>query len=162
MMFPSKTAPRDAPKLSSIRIDETRLPLVLVTFSGVVTDEEFTAYLEEQTRIVCRREKRVVVIDAMRAGETRPTQRKQQADWQRQHREALALYSLGTSFAIDSAVIRGALTAILWVQPLPHPHFVATSLADAERWAVAQLLAAGLPAPVATPEAARPALRAAP
>lgn len=150
MMFPAKAAPlRVASPLPSIRIDESRRPLIIVTFTGVSTDEEFTAYLENQTRLLRRREKNVIVIDAMRAGAMQPTQRKRQAEWQRQHEEALAAYCLGTSFAIGSAIVRGALTAILWVQPLPHPHFVAASLADAERWAVAQLLAAGLRAPVA-------------
>jgi hypothetical protein len=148
MNIPAKAAPREAPKLPSIRVDETRWPLILVTFTGVATDDEFTAYLEEHARLVCRREKKVMVIDAMRAGTTQPTQRKQQAEWQRQHEKALAAYSLGTAFAIGSAIVRGALTAILWVQPLPNPHFVAASLADAERWAAARLLDAGLRAPV--------------
>jgi hypothetical protein len=42
---------------------------------------------------------------------------------------------------------RPAITAILWAPPLPHPHLVAASAADAERWAVAQLVGAGLRAP---------------
>jgi hypothetical protein len=150
MLFPAKAAPRAALPPPSIRVDESRRPLILVTFTGVVTDDEFTAYLEAQTRVVLRPEKNVMVIDAMRAGATPPTQRKRQAEWQRQHERALAANSLGTAFAMGSAVVRGVLTAILWVQPLPHPHFVAASLADAERWAMAQILAAGLRAPVAS------------
>ena len=83
----------------------------------------------------------------MRAGGTPPTQRKRQAEWQREHERAIREYSLGTAFAISSALVRGDLTAIFWVQPLPNPYFIAVSLAEAERWALAQLAAAGLRAP---------------
>lgn len=136
-----------ASSASSIQIDESRKPLLVVTFTGVPTEEDFTDYLERQTRVVLRREKNVTLIDAMGVKTVLPSQRKRQAEWQRQHEHLLRTYSLGTSFAISSPVVRGFLTAILWVQPLPHPHHVAASRADAEIWAVAQLQAAGLRTP---------------
>ena len=132
-----------------IEVDESRRPLLIVTFTGAATDEEFKAYLEAQTRAVLRRQLSVTLVDAMNAAHLQPSHRKLQAEWQKQHVEVLKKYSLGTVFAISSPVVRGFLTAILWVQPLPHPHHVAASRADAERWAVAQLRAAGLSVPAA-------------
>lgn len=140
-------AHRPTPAGLTIQLDESRKPLLVVTFTGVPTDEDFTAYLERQTRVVLRREKNVTLIDAMGVVMVLPSQRKRQAEWQREHEPLLRTYSLGTSFAISSPVVRGFLTAILWVQPLPHPHHVAASRADAERWAIAQLDAAGLHTP---------------
>ncbi len=131
----------------TVHVDESRRPLIVITFTGVPTDEDFTAYLETQTRVVLRRERNMVLIDAMGVQSVLPSQRRQQAEWQLRHKEALRLYTIGTAFAIRSSVVRGFLTAILWVQPLPHPHHVAASRADAERWAIAQLLAAGLSVP---------------
>lgn len=135
--------------IAHIQVDETRRPLLVVTFTGVATDEEFNAYLDAQTRVVRRRQLTVTLIDAMNAGQLLPSHRKQQAEWQRQHTDILKEYSLGTAFAISSPIVRGFLTAILWVQPLPHPHHITASRADAECWALARLHAAGLSAPAA-------------
>ena len=132
-----------------VHVDEPRRPLLVVTFTGVATDEEFQAYLEAQTRAVLRRQLSVTLVDAMNAGPLGPIHRKQQAEWQQKHAAILKEYSLGTAFAISSPIVRGFLTAILWIQPLPHPHHVAASRADAERWALGRLHAAGLSAPAA-------------
>lgn len=53
---------------------------------------------------------------------------------------------------IDSPIVRGALTAILWLSPLPQPHLVTASMAEAERWTLDKLRRA--PAGASLPGAA--------
>jgi hypothetical protein len=144
MHAPLPKTPRDA----AIDTDESRWPLVVITFRGVPTDEEFEAYLEGQTRIVQRRERFASLVDARQAGQMPPVQRRIQAEWMQQHHDALRSFALGVSFAIESPIVRGVLTAILWLAPLPQPYYIAATMEDAERWAVGRLRAAGLAAPV--------------
>ena len=42
-------------------------------------------------------------------------------------------------------VVRGALIAMLWVQPLPFPHKVVADVAAADAWCLQQLNGAGPP-----------------
>ncbi len=131
----------------AIEIDESRRPLVVVTFRGTARDDELDAYLETMTRILLRGEPVATVLDATRSGITPPLQRRRQAEWQRQHADLLRRHAIGAAFAINSSAVRGVLNAILWLAPLPHPYHVAATLADAERWAVARLRAAGVALP---------------
>lgn len=138
-----------------IDVDESRFPLVVVSFRGVVSDEKFDAYLASMTRRLRRQERYATLIDATQAGQIPALQRKKQAEWQRDHTELLRAYTVGTAFVLGSPIIRGFLTAILWLQPLPSPHHVATTLDEAERWATEQLRAAGLGVPPKRDAAAR-------
>ena len=45
-----------------------------------------------------------------------------------------AAYCAGYAFVIDSAVVRGILTAILWLAPMPAPHVVVSTVEEGERW----------------------------
>ncbi len=133
--------------MAAPRIDLSRHPLVIVTFDGLATDREFEEYLSAMTRqILDRNELSVTILDASRSGRAPATQRKKQAEWLQQHQARLRQYSLGTAFVITSPLVRGVLTAILWMQSLPTPHTVVGTFAEAERWALERLAAAGLSA----------------
>lgn len=86
----------------------------------------------------------VTILDARRAVRNPATQRKKQAEWIERHTEQLRKYSLGTAFIINSPLVRGVLTAILWVRPLPTQHTVVSTMEEAEAWVQQQLAAAGL------------------
>ena len=128
-------------------IDTSRPPIVVVTFSGFVSEPEFDAYLASMTRIINRGQKTLTILEARRAIRNPASQRKKQADWLREHREQLRQNSLGTAFVITSPFVRGTLTAILWLQPLPNEHTVVATMAEAEAWADEQLRAAGITPP---------------
>ncbi len=130
------------------QIDVSRHPLVVITFVGATSEDDFDRYLEEMQRLVLsRRERNVTIIDGSRSERTTPLQRRKQADWMRTNDDMLRRYSLGTAFVISSPVVRGVLTAILWVSPMSAPHTVVATYEEAERWANAQLNAVGLAAP---------------
>jgi hypothetical protein len=133
--------------LAAPAIDTSRHPIVLVTFSGYISEPEFDRYLASMTAILERSEKTVTILDARGAIRNPASQRRKQADWLKRYQEQLRQYSLGTVFVITSPFVRGALTAILWLAPLPNEHVVVGTLAEAEGWAEKQLRAAGLAAP---------------
>lgn len=111
-----------------------------VTFDGPHTDAEFLEYLAESGRHAHARTGRaVVLIDARKAAPMNARQRKQQADWQREHERVLRENTLGTAFVVSNTITRGLLTAIFWLQPLPHEHVVTQSMEEAERWCRARL-----------------------
>lgn len=136
-----------------VRVDESRFPLVDVTFSGTISDEEFRDYLKQMTDLVTRGKRNVVIIDATKAGRTPPVQRKLQEEWLDRHRAELEKSSLGTAFVITSPMVRGLLTAIFWLTTMPSEHVVVGSYEEAERWAFERLRSVGIepPAPRGTP-----------
>jgi hypothetical protein len=134
--------------MPAIHIDASRHPIVVVTFVGAATDAEFQDYLASmENMMVMRRGTNCTILDATRAGNTPALQRRMQADWLKRNEELLRKHSAGTAFVINSPLVRGLLTAILWMSPMATPHTVVASLDEAERWAAAQLRARGVEPP---------------
>ncbi len=130
-----------------LEYDESRFPLVLVRPRGKATDAEVEALLAAFKRPLNRREKYVEIFDGTHADPGSPTQRRRIADWMRAHTSLISTYSLGTAIVIPSALVRGALTAVFWIQPMPCPYTVVSTMAEAEAWAEEKLRAAGLAVP---------------
>jgi hypothetical protein len=127
-----------------IRIDESELPLLLVTFEGAATDAEFEAYLAAMSALLERRMITATVLDARRASGAGAAQRRRQAEWMKEHAALMRQYSAGTAFVIESALVRGVLTAILWLQPMESPHIVVATLSVARVWAKQRLRERGV------------------
>lgn len=39
-----------------------------------------------------------------------------------------------SAFVLASPLVRGLLTAILWISPMPAPHEIVATVAEAEAW----------------------------
>ena len=130
-------------------IDTSRYPIVTVRFSGYISEPELDEYLAAMTNVVNRSENTLTIVDARHAIRNPASQRKKQAEWLKTHEQRLRQYSLGTAFAITSPFVRGVLTAILWLQPLPNDYVVVATLEEAEAWAAKPLAGAGLAMPKA-------------
>jgi hypothetical protein len=139
--------------MAAVRIDDSRFPVVVVTFPGSYSDPEFEDYLERMTRLLERKKKNVTILDARQASTTTAKQRAKQATWIKAHDALLKEFSCGSAFVIESALVRGALTAILWLQPMPVQHAVVPTMEAAEQWALRRLIEAGVPLPVARTKA---------
>jgi len=137
--------------MAVIEIDDSRYPLVRVTFEGHVADHVFDRYLETMSRVLQRRMKNAIVFDARLARSPTAMQRSKQVAWLKANRETIQTYSCGSAFVVASTVIRGVLTAILWVAPIPGAHVVVATLPEAEAWAIARLTAEGVALPPAKP-----------
>lgn len=130
-----------------LEYDETRFPLVLVRPRGRATDADLDGLLVALKRPLLRREKYVEIFDATHTDPGTSTQRRRIAEWMRAHANLISTYSVGTVIVVPSALVRGALTAIFWIQPMPCPHAVASTMAEAERWAEEKLRAEGIAMP---------------
>src|SRR5690606_34198206 len=119
--------------MGRITMDSEDWPLVRVVFDGAVDDEEFQVYVTQHADLLARGEPYVILFDARRAGIPSATQRQLLASFTRTHKDDIARLCKRSVFVIDNPVVRGALTAILWLQPLPNPYDVVATDESAER-----------------------------
>ncbi len=132
--------------MGSIVVDDSRRPILVVRFEGLVSDAEFETYLGDMEAQLKPGERVCTILDARVAGRAPPRQRKMQADWLARNAARLRQCSVGSVFVITSPLVRGVLTAILWLQPMPVAHAVVATMEEAERWANARLAEAKSPA----------------
>lgn len=122
-------------------VDSSTFPVVMVTFDGALSDEGFAEYLAELRHVLDRGSRYGVVFDATNAAVPSTSQRRMQADYIRSERERLKRMCVGAAFVIPNALVRGSLTAILWLQPLPYEHTVVASVSAAREWVQGRLAA---------------------
>lgn len=118
--------------------------VLLVTFYGQATDEQYKAHLDTMDAVMERHVRQVgkrwgVIIDATRWLRSNANQRKMHADWMKKHEQVMRQRSAGVAFVIDNAFVRGGLTAVLWLAPLPCPHTIVADLSEALSWVEKQL-----------------------
>jgi len=116
---------------------DIRTDRIVVTFHSGSTDAEYREYLDEMMRIMryeFRGRRRVVINDASRWMKSNAIQRQMQAEWIKEHAMTLRATTAAIVFVIPSAMIRGAMRAVLWLQPLPVPHELFGTLEDAIAW----------------------------
>lgn len=119
---------------------EVEGPVVVVTFVGESTDDEFDGYLSRMSGEIERASGPVAtILDGSRAGATPAKQREKQARWLRQNAGLLRRKSAGTAFVITSPIIRGVLTAIFWIERPSHEYTIVETLPEARRWVNLQL-----------------------
>jgi hypothetical protein len=130
----------------AITHDVEFLPFIVVTHVGVATDAEFANHLAavEANMYGARAGRRIVIHDATWSGPTSAMQRRMQADWLKKHEDQLRKLTIASVFVIPSTFVRGVLTAILWLQPLPTEHHVSSCLSDALEWSEKRLIEEGL------------------
>jgi len=120
---------------SRITINDGSAPVYVVRIEGVPTGEQFDAYLRQLTDIVLRPGPRALIFDATTAGPTPAAHRKKQAEWMKRFENETRATTVGTAFVLPSALMRGILTAILWLQPMACPHVIVATLAEGLEWA---------------------------
>jgi hypothetical protein len=127
-----------APIQVSVRND-----LIFVTYHSGATDEQYKAYLDAMTRHAFDAAKANHVFGQVHDTSlwTRSTakQRQMQADWIEQHKDFLGKRCAAVSFVVTSALVRGGLTAVLWMSSFPMPYKVFAALGEAEYWTRAKV-----------------------
>jgi len=112
-----------------IRLSNADWPIVLVEFpERRVSDENLLASLGQIESLLRQakrnREKLFVVTDLTLMRETSPAnQRKLTAEWMKRTTPLAAASSVGTATVTPSAILRGIITALYWLQPAPNPAF---------------------------------------
>ncbi|NUP11924.1 MAG: hypothetical protein HOW73_38245 [Polyangiaceae bacterium] len=128
---------------------ETRyFPLVVVVLHGLPTDSEYQWMFIEWERIYARREKFLALTDARNVTDRAPPkQRAMLADWTRKTEPLLLPYSCGSAIIVESAWVRGALTAIHWLHKPKVPQAYFTKVPEAYDWAASRLTECGVAIP---------------
>ncbi|MEM6294145.1 MAG: hypothetical protein AAGA54_22895 [Myxococcota bacterium] len=116
-------------------IDERDWPMVMLTITGSVTHAEEDDFANRSCALPSRGERYSAVVNLLDADT--PTSRfiRTQASAQKRSEDALRTHCAGIAFVIGSPMLRGALRAILYLQPLPCPQIVVGTVDEARTWA---------------------------
>jgi len=117
---------------------EARGAIVVVTYLGEATDEQYAAYLSELTKLVTetanQHPRLALVHDASAWIRSSARQRQLQADWIKEQLPLLKMKRACSAYVFKSALIRHSLTAVMWLVPTLGPHKVCATLAEAIAW----------------------------
>lgn len=111
-------------------VDTSAYPFVDVVV-GPHPGHGVEAYFDEMTQLLVRPGPHVILLDCTAAHLPSTSTRRRHLEWQAAHRDLIRAGVGGVAFVIPSAVIRGALTAALWMQPLEAPHVVVRTRREA-------------------------------
>lgn len=132
----------------TIQTDSTRWPLVMIRFLGEITEDEFDQYLRfldfNVARTGAARAKIALLFDAREVGRVSPAIRRKQADWIRDNLDISRQNCAGFAYVLDSSMVRGMLTAILWLATMPADYTITATVREAEDWLKGQLAGHGL------------------
>ncbi len=115
---------------------------------AALTTENFQAHLEAESSrlsaLIRQRDsaiprKAVVINDGSVELVPPASVRKLQAEWIKSHEDMLRLVCHRLGIIVPGALARHAMTAVLWLAPLPVPMKVLENMDEAVRWAIAEV-----------------------
>jgi len=136
---------RSGPKIggtSKVTVDDSRWPVLLVTQQvEQLTDAERLESLEASNAVLNSHgaDRYAMVLDNRKAGPLPPTQRKLMAEYMERHAMRSRSRCVCTAFVSDSLMMRGVLTAIMWLRKPEVETQVFAGLEEATAWARAKL-----------------------
>lgn len=139
-------------------LDDRHWPLAIIAVKGLLRGEEFERYLRSYDVLLARaaeeKGKYVLIFDALAGKTLELPEMRLHAEWIKNNVERLQTYNLGVAFMISSAIVRGALKAILWLQPMPQPYTIVSTFDEALRWVEMRAQAGGIQLPDSVQELA--------
>ena len=132
--------------MNAIESDESRRPLLIVTYRGLASTVEFEAFLSRVGDWLARKERYFLVFDRSMADMPTAIQRRRMAEWTTWRCAELGRFCGGAAFVITSPLIHGAFRAVLWLQQLPYPYVVVATQSEGVAWCRHQLDTTSTPA----------------
>jgi hypothetical protein len=123
-------------------MDESSFPLVVAVFRGPVQLDACDAFLGRLDSFCKERRHFSTIVDMSHGSAPSASERKYIAAGITSRRVALGRHCDGSAFVITNPLLRGAMTAILWVQPLPYPYEIFTTMEAARSYCAGLLKAA--------------------
>ena len=115
-------------------IDESRWPHAVLTIDDKLTPAEQDAFVAQSTELILRGERFAAILDLRDSGTPPSRFLRLQARALNDHHDQLRAHCVGLAFVMRSAMLRGALKAILHLAPLPSPYVIVDTLDEAESW----------------------------
>ena len=130
---------------SEVVIDKQVWPLVMVSFPpGKITNRAFETYLNNLDELFLTGIQYVTVTDSTLLRTSINAEQWAMLDrWIGKNASQIARLSFGNAIVVNSALIRGVLTALYWVKKPPNPHKVVNSVQAGITWGISQLLNQG-------------------
>ena len=136
---------------SAFVADARYFPLLVVTWFGTMTEGLMPKYFEWQVPILLRvieaKTKFAFVVDCTQCARPSPKVRKLVVELSNAGPRAADAYALPTYTAIESALVRGAITAMQWVVSVDWRIVTVPTARHGLHKAIAALAAGGVPAP---------------
>lgn len=114
----------------AFEMDESAFPVVLAAFRGPVKMAALDALGARLDSFCAERRRFSLVIDLTQGTVPSAGERKHIAEAITARRIALGRHCAGAAIVVENPLIRGAMTAIFWIQPLPYPHEMVTTKED--------------------------------
>ncbi len=134
--------------MSKYQFNTEHWPIVSVELGESTTDAEHDEIFRRWEAIFARRERFAGITDTRRVRDVGSAkQRARVAEWTKSVGSVVARYSLGHAVVVDSALVRGALTAIGWVHRSPAPERYVGTVPAAWDYCLGNLKAAGIDVP---------------
>jgi hypothetical protein len=115
-------------------IDRKHLPMLQLRYVGDYSDAELSDFLSGLDALLKQPGRKVCVFDLTKAAAGTARQRQLQAAWIAKNEQALTRDFAAAAIVTDSAIIRGTVTAIFWIRPLPFPTNVVATFEAADAW----------------------------
>ncbi|MCC6807637.1 MAG: hypothetical protein IT381_09455 [Deltaproteobacteria bacterium] len=122
-----------------IAVDESRYPVVTMTFPELPSDEDIQDFIAVNLRLLAKKERHATVVDMRPIAEAAPQQRRMTADYVRQNYAALQQWRAGVAFVSSSRFTRGIVAAVMWLQRPPYEWAVVASVEAGIAWCEARL-----------------------
>lgn len=117
------------------RIDEGRWPIAIFESPGARLPGEIDSdsFYVELDRLLARGE-RFATLHDLRGTRPDAARRRRFTDWVETNKSELSRWLAAHAVVVDSTLLRGIITAVLWMTAPPCPMRVFDDRAEAERW----------------------------
>jgi hypothetical protein len=132
----SRRADDDVSDTFEYRFDETRWPLVIIPSPGGRDPESIDqdSFYEEFHRFSERDEQAFFLHDLRGVQRMDAARRRRFVQWAKLHSPTARRLVVGYAVVIDSKLMAGVVTAVLWLLRPPAPMRVFSNPSDAEAW----------------------------
>jgi len=122
------------------RVDESRWPLAIFESPGARQPAEIDAdsFYTELERLLAKGE-RFATLHDLRGTRPDAKRRRRFTDWTAANEAKLKTGLAAHAVVVDSAFLRGIITAVLWMTTPPCPMRVFDDRLEAERWLLSEL-----------------------
>jgi hypothetical protein len=121
-------------------LDDRAFPLVEVTQFDGHDESDWIWVLAQYERLFAQQERYVLLVDASGLTQTVPPKtRKIVGDWIRANLSRCITWNVGASVLMQSGLIRGAFTALMWLARPPVPLEFPATYAAGLAWCIARL-----------------------